>query len=142
VSVTAKDLSIVDGAEGTYVAGSPVVGPAGASLPASVALVVSWKEFASYRGGHPRTYLFGIPAAVQTDPQHVTGTFATNVQTDANAFIADIASQTWPAAMGDGNLVVVHYSLKGYTGTLPFSAEIGAATVDTQIDSQRRRLKA
>lgn len=140
--VVAKDLSVVDGSEATFVEPSPVQGgTGGGDMSANVSLVVSWKESLSYKGGHPRSYLAGIPRSGIADPQHVSGAYATSVQSAANAFIAGIAAGTFPVAMGSGQLAVVHYRINKVVQTPPLVKPILSATVNTRLDSQRRRLQ-
>jgi hypothetical protein len=143
IAVTAKDISVADGAESTFVATSPVVGARGStSLPANCAIVISWKEAISYRGGHPRTYLPGIPSDVRADPQHTNSTFRGQVITAANTFLANVAAHTWPTAFGPGALVVIHYSLNDTPLVPPHTGVLLSALADTRIDSQRRRLQS
>ena len=137
------DLSDPSGADGIFVEPTPVAGGSGfIAFPANVALVVSWHEAISYRGGHPRTYLPGIPSGASADPQHVLGSYAAGVQTAANAFLAGINGAAWPTALGASALVVVHYHLHHVVLDPPVANFITAATVNTRIDSQRRRLQA
>ena len=140
--VTAKDISVVDGAVGLSIVHAGDTG-AISSQPAQAncALVISWKESLSYRGGHPRTYLCGWPMADASDGQHVNGTYAASVQTHANTFLGDINAATYPVALGVGDLAVVHYRLNDAVQTPPLVKPILAATVNTRTDSQRRRLQ-
>lgn len=139
---TAKDIGVVNGGDATHVITPVQGGIGGGDFPANVALVVSWSEFLSYKGGHPRTYLAGIPRTAGLNPQQVAPAYATNVQTTANAFLADLAGHTWPTAWGAGELVVVHYRLNGAALTPPEPRPITGALVNQRFDSQRRRLGA
>lgn len=140
---TAKAVNVADGPEATFVVPTPVQGGTeGGDHPANVALVVSWKEAISYRGGHPRTYLAGIPRSSLSDPQHVTGAYRNSVQTAANAFLSEISGITWPSGWGSSNLCVVHYRRHGADLIPPHVGAILSATVDTRMDSQRRRLQS
>ena len=141
-SATAKDLTIEDGAEATFVPSPDSGAITGNVLPANVALCVSWKESLSYRGGHPRSYLPGIPASEQSDAQHVSNTYANNVQAAANTFIGDIAGHTWPIDTGQLLLCVVHYRLNDTVQVPPKTELIMSALCNTRYDSQRRRLQS
>lgn len=139
-AVIAKDLGVADGEVATYVAPAPVQGgTGGGDFPAGVALVASWKEGISYKGGHARSYFAGIPRSGGSDPQHVTGAYATALQTAANAFIASIPVATWPAAWDVPVLSVVHYVLHKVVQDPPRVLPILSAIVNTRFDSQRRR---
>jgi hypothetical protein len=138
----AKDLSVDAGAEGVFVPSSPVVGAvSSAPLPANCALVVSWKESGSYRGGHPRTYLTAIPAADVLDPQHVASAYATAVQTAAETFRTDVTAGTEITGFTAMELVVVHFLRHLVTLAPPEVQPLLAALVNVRLDSQRRRLK-
>jgi hypothetical protein len=138
---TSKDLSVLNGGDGLFTPVAPTVGGAGsAALPANCALVASWAEFISYRGGHPRTYLPGIPIGEQSDPQHVASTYATTIQTAMAAFLSSINTGVPTGAAFSGVLVVVHYRLNAAPQIPPQVEPITGVTVNTRIDSQRRRL--
>jgi hypothetical protein len=137
-----KDVSVSDGAVGTHVPSEPVAGTVStAPLPANCALVVSWKEEISYRGGHPRTYLCAIPGADVLDPQHVSSAYAVGVQNAAEDFRSSVFDATWPTSWGSGSLAVVHYRLDDVALTPPHVKILTQAIVNTRLDSQRRRLQ-
>lgn len=139
----AKDLSVVDGAEATFVPLAPVIGASHSpSLPASTALVTSWKEAISYKGGHPRSYFAGIPNTQTSDPQHVTSDLRTTLQAAANAFISAVAAAAWPALMEGLILGTVHYLRNKIVLAPPEFQPFLSALVDSRIDSQRRRLQS
>jgi hypothetical protein len=141
LSCTAKDISVPNGGEATFVEPAPIAGGvASHSMAANCALVISWKEDISYRGGHPRTYLPAIPASVLNDPQHVTPAYRTTVQVTANSLITSVSGGSWGSGLTDPVLSVVHYRLDGALLTPPVGAIIRSAVVDTRLDSQRRRL--
>lgn len=143
VACVAKDLGVVNGAEATYVAPTPVQGgTGGGDFPANCAIVVSWKESISYRGGHPRTYLTAVPRSMGSDPQHVTGAYATALQAAANSLISAVTAGSWPTGWTAPEMVVVHYILDKVLQTPPIVSTLISALVNTRIDSQRRRLQA
>ena len=138
-----RDLSVAMGGDGTYsYAGGSTGSIAQPSLPANVALVVSWKEFTSYRGGHPRTYLSGIPRTTQADPQHINTTYQGDIQGGATDFIAAIAAASGGGLPGTAELCVVHYLSAHVALNPPSVFAILRASVNTRLDSQRRRLGA
>lgn len=139
---TAKDLSALDGGEVTYVpsTGSVIGGVASPSLPANCALVLSWHEFISYRGGHPRTYLAGIGESMRVDPQHVGGSTYTDLAAAASVFLHDVNANTAWDTPEPGHMAVVHYSRARVALDPPETAQILSVSVNNRIDSQRRRL--
>lgn len=141
VLATARDISVVDGADGIYVPGAPIVGSlATAPLTANTAVVVSWKEPISYRGGHPRTYLAGVDFASTVDPQHIVNSKANTLTADGLAFRTAVNALTPGGTIPTVKLVVVHYRLNDTVQTPPQVQHISSAVVDTRLDSQRRRL--
>ncbi|HEY9376020.1 MAG TPA: hypothetical protein VIQ02_02860, partial [Jiangellaceae bacterium] len=60
------------------------------ALPANVAVGISWKIAASYRGGHPRTYLVGIDSDQIADVQRLTPAAQLLYQAAASAFRGDM----------------------------------------------------
>lgn len=138
---SAKDLGQADGAF-AHLGLTPDFGTeTGDMCPANVAYCISWKDGLSYRGGHARTYLAGVPASKIADPQHVTSAWRTLIQTAAQNLISDIAGHTWPAAMSAMELVSVHNRLDKVAHVPPVVPSIISAACDLRIDSQRRRLR-
>lgn len=140
IKATARDISVPNGGDGLYEPSSGAPGHGGSSAPANVACCVSWHEFISYRGGHPRTYLAGIPQSIIASPQLLSPAGASGLQTDMNAFLSSVNAGVPPGATNSGQLVVVHYSLNKVVQTPPLVRPILSATVNTRLDSQRRRL--
>ena len=136
-----RDLSVLNGGDGLYVPSDPTLGGITEdSLPANVACVGSWKEFKSYRGGHPRTYVAGIPVTVQNDPQHVTSTFAGDLQTGLTGFMTNVNDQGSGDGTPAGVLSVIHYRLNDVAQDPALVELILGVSVSPQIRSQRRRL--
>jgi len=135
-SCSAVDLSSSLGATGNF--SSALTGGGGSTTEAaSIALCVSWAIGRHYRGGHPRTYLPGIPTGARQDAGHVTAAYATAVQTDAIGFISAVngittTGRTWL-------FVTVHYYSGGVISITPITDNITGAAVNTRYDSQRRR---
>jgi hypothetical protein len=135
----AVDLSSATGSS----ASSAVTGSGGlgsAAAPANVACCVSWKSIRHYRGGHPRTYLSGMPDLwlSTTDSRNFTGGAVTALQTAAGAFRT--ACNALTSRGGNFALSVVHYGPKNAPYTTPLVDPITGASVNARIDSQRRRL--
>ena len=135
--VTATDLGSDTGGTATQSGNTPGTG-AGASLPANVATGVSWKINRRYRGGHPRTYLPGVPVGAISDPNTFTGTHVTAVGNGANAFRTAIAAIS--VAGTSCSLVCVGYRRQGVLLPVPLISQIQSGSCDTRPDSQRRRL--
>lgn len=109
------------------------------ALAVSSAVVLSWAISRRYRGGHPRTYLPGIPANVTTNYKNLTGAAQTAFQAAGAAFLT--ACNAITIAGGSTELVCVHY----YQNKEPFPGgpvfdPITACSVHSRLDSQRRRL--
>lgn len=113
----------------------------GPSQPASIALCVTWHIAPHYKGGHPRTYLTGIPSSSIANASSFVGTYATGMGSNANAFHAAVESIP---PMGSRITSVQHGTVSFVRNKLwrnpPVFYRFITATVDTRIDSQRRRL--
>jgi hypothetical protein len=97
VGVTATDLSSASSPEVDVPftgSGASVV----ASTPAGTAFVISHKMARRYRGGHPRTYIAGLPNDQMADAQTWTTTLINALRTDFSNFIADVAAAGWTGA--------------------------------------------
>jgi len=57
---------------------------------ASIAMILSWRLSARYRGGHPRTYLAGVDTSQFQDNATFKTTSVSAVQTAANTFLSAI----------------------------------------------------
>lgn len=135
-----QDLSSATGAYGSSNIGHAGTGSAGSgNIANSVSAAVSWKISYHYRGGHPRTYLCGVPALAINDPRTLTSTYATALAAAMNGFITDVAALTSPST-GSLTLGMVSYyqhkALRPAGVYFPFSS----AVVHPRLDSQRRRL--
>lgn len=110
-------------------------------LPANVAMCISWKVGPRYRGGHPRTYLAGIDADTQEDATSFIGTEVATAQADANDFLAGVNAIN-RGDFTDAHLGTVSFVLDNEWRTPPIFRDYvpDATTVDTRIDSMRRRL--
>jgi hypothetical protein len=111
---------------------------AGDSLSASVAVCLSWKIARRYRGGHPRTYLCGIPDSVTANVQALSAGAVTNYQNDAAGFMAAVNAISLGGALV--TLGCVSYVGGGVPRTVPLFEDFRGSTVNARLDSQRRRL--
>jgi hypothetical protein len=151
-SVTATDLTSATSPEVIV----PMTGTGAsvtASCPAGTALVISAKIARRYRGGHPRTYICGLPNDQLTDAQSWTSTLVTAIQTDFSNWISDIEAAGWTGA---GTITPVNVSYyQGFVNHTFPSGRVrpipvlrpGGPVVDlitahqanTRVASQRRR---
>jgi hypothetical protein len=100
--------------DGTIVAGTP----SGVPVSNGTALVIKDKIPRRYRGGHPRTYLMGIPSTNLLNGDAWTSGFLGTGLTAWNAFIAGIISAA-PAGVGTVTEVNVSYFLGFSNVTAP-----------------------
>jgi len=138
VECLAVDLSSVTGLTSLHT-GSGAGGLGGTAMPSNVALCVSWKEALHYRGGHPRSYMGGVSATFLADVRHVTTSFAGIMQTAANNFRTAVNAIASPGVTSFA-LVGVHYTLGKVPRVPPLVTPVLTASVNTRLDSQRRRL--
>lgn len=138
------DLGLVGSVSGTT-AGAK----SGGSIPQNVAQVVSWRIGRHYRGGHPRTYL---PSPGTTDIANAnswTTTHRTALENAGAAFLGAVNGIVLGSTTG--HMCCVHryrgHTIHPDTGRrmptqleTPLKSYITGASVDTRIDSQRRRL--
>jgi hypothetical protein len=136
-TITCTDLTDALGPAATQaIAGSG--GSAGTAAPNSVAACITWRIARHYRGGHPRTYIGPINNTAINNPTTLQGTYVTALQNAANAFraaVAGVSVETYPQT-----LVCVHRVRNGANIVPPDVDEITSGSVDTRIDSMRRRL--
>lgn len=114
----------------------------GTMLPGNAAVVVSWSISLRYRGGHPRTYLAGIPSGQLVDSETLGSSAVTAYANDANSFIADLNALTVGGLTWE--FVAVQYWLHGAHPPTPLATgttrPISAGVVHPRLDTQRRRL--
>lgn len=128
---------------------NPQVGSGATTLvPASTAMVLSWRISVRYRGGHPRTYMSGLWDATLNDAQSFTPAYVASVQTALNGFLAGINALA-PAPFTSVTLGVLREFAQG-SSELPHGAAryldppqfqaFSSGIVKPGIASQRRRL--
>lgn len=140
----AIDLGSNVGLQGqaTSSAGGTIGGP---TSPASVCALINWRIALRYRGGHPRTYLPGVPeGAVDVDGNLQTGAgnILVTLQAGVDAFLADLEANT--GAAGSLHLAVPHYTVKGVpvvAPNIPVKSDILSGLVNPIMGSQRRRVR-
>lgn len=116
-------------------------GVTGTTLPANVSLCVGWRVQQHYRGGHPRTYLPGIPAAELASARLFSAAYVALVAQAAQNFHADVNNNT-AGAIGLCKLGVVSFVLRKEWRNPPVFRDfiLPSAHADQRIDSMRRRL--
>ena len=141
-SVDAIDLTSEVGVVAA-VGGSTPGTAAGARLPSSAAVCITWKISRRYRGGHPRTYLAPPGDVVLTaSPNTWDPDFVTAIEGAALAFRNALNTTVGGAP---GELVCVHRYRTNSEGIReilkpPLVDVYVDSSVDTRVDSQRRRL--
>lgn len=110
----------------------------GVSTPNAAACCISWKIARHYRGGHPRTYMgplaqLSISTGTTLSAAYITqaNTAATAFRTAVNALVLSGSTQ---------RLVCVHRIRDGVQLPEPLVDVITGNSVDSRIDTQRRRL--
>jgi len=135
--VVCTDIGYDTGAEAT-VTGANLGGVAGTGMSANTAICWSWKIARRYRGGHPRTYIGAIPLTAVTSPNTISPAMVTAHAAAATAVRAAVNGVAVGA--GTARLCVVHYVRAKAILPVPLVSEITGSSVDTRLDSQRRRL--
>jgi hypothetical protein len=134
--VTAVDLSSSTGAAATVSGSGPGTG-ASPSAPANAALCVSWRVAMHYRGGHGRSYFSGLPSTAIFNANSWLGATQT-AWTTAAGFIKNSLTATYGAATCQ--MIMLRRYSDGAELATPLQVPITGVSVDSRIDSQRRRL--
>jgi hypothetical protein len=135
--VTAVDLTSDVSASGAAAVSHPG-DIAGDSLSASVSVCLSWHISRRYRGGHPRTYLPGIPDSVTANVSQLSAGAVTNYESDAAGFMAAVNA----IDVGGSPVVLgcVSYRFNNAPRITPLFEPFTSSSVNSRLDSQRRRL--
>lgn len=134
---TVTDLSSETGAEGIFEA-SHVGGASGVAVPNSVQLVISKAIARRYRGGHPRTYICGLPSTGLLDQTHWQTPFAIGIANAWSTFIQGlIGTVSFPAVSAE---VCVHYIKNKEPLAFPLVDATQGAVGRALMGTQRRRL--
>jgi hypothetical protein len=136
--VFALDLSTDLGAQAT-VSGSDTGAIASAAMSANIAMCVTWTIQRHYKGGHPRTYLGGVPGQWANSNTGWSPAAVTAINGATTAFLAAVNAIV-PSSGRTATLVAVHRVRNGAVLTNPLVSNITGGFIDTRIDSQRRRL--
>lgn len=130
-----------DALNGVYASAQSGSADRGALMPAQVALCISWQIPFAYRGGHPRTYLAGIPFGAMASTNSWEATYLTSANSQAVDFHDELEGL---GPIGDGIETVEHgivsFQKDGAWRTPPLFRRIVTGYVDNRIDTQRRRL--
>jgi hypothetical protein len=135
----AQDLSSDTGASG--VASGSIAGTDAATAgAANVSMCITWKIDRHYRGGHPRTYMWGLTISGPSGPNTWNASILTNATTAANGFMNDLGAGVPGSGITTMGLVAIHRKRNKLVLDVPLISPITAAVIDSRIDSQRRRL--
>lgn len=136
VSLYSADLDLLEGDAAFSLAGSVV----GLQCPAQVCIGISWHVTVGYRGGHPRTYVPGVPISMLSAANTVGGTFASSLAAGATTYLSNVNGYT-TGAFSDGiHLGTMSFVRARAWRTPPVFLRFISATVDERLDTQRRRL--
>jgi hypothetical protein len=111
----------------------------GNPMPAQVSIGITWSIAVSYRGGHPRTYLCGVPYAAMDGLTTISSSVAGAIASDAAAWHTDLeafSGTNWTATEHG----VMSFVRDDAWRTPPVFYRITGARVDARLDTQRRRL--
>lgn len=111
----------------------------GGASTASIACCVSWHVHRRYRGGHPRTYIGGIPLTGLATERSFATAYVNAVQAAAGGYITNTLSIT-AGAYGVTTPVSLSYFNGGALRVTPVTDDIIGSSVNARPDSQRRRL--
>lgn len=118
-----------------------VGGIASAEASDAVCAVVNWSITDFYRGGHPRTYLAGLPQSKITNGRTVLVAHATTLATAAGNFITDCNALTH-GGISAAALGTVRFASGNAWLSPPVFRGYGGATVRSILGTQRRRYGA
>jgi len=140
LSAIARDITTDMGNE--VEAGTPWNGTAGTDLLSpGTAVLVNHSIARHYRGGHPRTYLCGVPDNSFDDTRSYTTSFKNAAESAAIAFHGDLeAISGISSGITSVEHGVVSFVNAGAWRTPPIFRRINTAHVDQRVDTQRRRL--
>ena len=141
-TITLTDVQCVDLSSDTgfdaVATGNNVGTATGTALSSNAAICWSWKISRRYRGGHPRTYIGGLTTNQILNPNTLVAATVTSHQAAAAALRAAINGVSTPT--GTALQCVVHYYRAKTVLPVPLVSLVNSVSVDTRVDSQRRRL--
>lgn len=124
---------------GTYVE-TRTGGASGAAFPANVCAVVGWSTPSTWRGGHPRTYIWGVPnSALGSGYQTLDSAYTAALRSLVVLFQAAFNA----ISVGGGfSLSTMRFYNEKAALAPPFLVSINSPIVRSTIGSQRRRLRS
>lgn len=132
--VTCRDMTVESGAAIEFTTDLPMVGTGGSALPGNVTVATKWSTGLAGRSFRGRTYLIGLPVGNNTGSANVLDAgYASDLDDAMEALIADIT-------VDDRTFVVASFFHDNAPRVTAVLTPIVAASVDTNLDSQRRRL--
>lgn len=132
--ITVTDVSVASGRQFIASGLTSQGAIAGDAAPANAALVISWRTPFTGRSFRGRTYVGGLPASAIVDPQHVAAGVATDGLNAGNALITLLTAAGY-------TLVVASFRNGGVARTTAVATPVTTVLCNTQIDTQRKRLK-
>lgn len=130
------DGTFLDGESTTLVVG----GDSGPTLDAAAAFLISWRVTATWRGGHPRSYIPGVVQDRLNDPATFTSATVTEVTTAAEEYRATTSSLSPPGSFHDLRLGCVRATSSGSPLDPQVFVPFVGAICRTVPGTQRRRL--
>lgn len=112
----------------------------GTALPAQVSAGITWKTAAHYKGGHPRTYLCGLPSDALEDVTRLGSGFQELLENAALGFRSDVNGLSAAPSITDVQFGCMSFVVGGAWRTPPLFRPITSAVIDGRVDTQRRRL--
>lgn len=120
---------------------SPFVGSqTGGFLAANTSILINWDIIAHYRGGHPRTYLTGVPAQALDDNSFLLAAAQAALQTRVDTFLSEMNATT-SGGVTEVRLGTVSFVTAGAWRTPPIMRIYDSGLVSGELATQRRRLR-
>lgn len=140
----ARECTVIQLESDTAPSASVAVTGAGAVTgdiaPLSTAKLLKWNISRRYRGGHPRTYLSGVPENdLAADGRLYLPGAVTGTQNAASNFLSAVNALT--AEGEDISLCTVHYVKNNAVLATPLVDDILSVIAQPEIATQRRRLQ-
>jgi hypothetical protein len=107
----------------------------------AVCAVINWSISDYYRGGHPRTYIPGVPTADVVNGRSLTSGFQTSLAAAANTFITDCNALTH-GGISAVALGTVRFASGNAWLSPPVFRAYNGASVRAVLGTQRRRYAA
>jgi len=111
----------------------------GATLPANIAVVLSWGSSAHWRGGKPRTYLPGLGSAAADTNHSLLDSSKAAIQAQAAAFLTAVNGIS-AGGVTQTELGFLHWQTNDTWLSPPAWFAFSGVTIHDRLGSQRRRL--